>query len=699
MPINQDSVQQALDAGYSPDEVQQFVRQSDQYKTALAAGHTDDDVMQHFGFVRPGATLNAPTGETVSAVPPQYQGPGRDALIALRGAGSGAQAAVGLPGSLLSAAGNALAPYMPQGAIAEGIGSGLSAARQAIFPTAAEAFAAEPHPPNALMPYGPGELAAYNVGSGIGGALPLALAGPEAAAMPTLLAGAGGGLGGELARQAVPGSTAAELGGSLAGGLLAGGIGTVAQRGVNALTGSAGLNPIARELQLAGVPFESAALTTESPLVRSLLAKGAPLDSTVGHLGASVNAVADGLGTSTSFQQAGQHLQDSARDWVANVMPSREAAAWAPVDAAIAPTTGTPVPQLQSALQDINSKGGAAQGLIEQLGSRLPAKLGQQLEDLIGAGPRTAGSVTGAVPGAPLTWSEARQLRSSLGDALSNPSVTKDISETDLRKLYSAVTGDLRSTAGTVAENATTPEQLNALNAFDGANAASTQLHAFNDNVLGKIITTGNAGQESIKPEDAAKALLAGARKGGTDLAALRQEMPGAVDELAAAHIRQTGLDSPEYAGSPVSSKFPVAWGPKSLPDESRIALIPDPVTRQRLDAIASVTQRVQGLAKSATTATPLSVQSMLGGAAAGIADKYIGNLGGPGVSEAVGAAVPLAKAALQNTLAKSGLLAQYAATPGVRFAIPQVAGLQSQPGLAALLGGNPLTGRATDGQ
>lgn len=698
MPINQDSVQQALDAGYSPEEVQQYVRQSDQYKTALAGGHTDDDVMQHFGFARPGATMNAPTGETVSAVPTQYQGPGRDALIALRGAGAGAQAAVGLPGSLLSTAGNALAPYMPQGSIAESIGSGLSAARQAIFPTAAESFAAEPHPASGLIPQGSGELAAYNAGSGIGGALPLALAGPEGAAMPTLLAGAGGGLGSELARNVAPGSTAAELGGSLAGGLLAGGAGSLVQRGVNAFTGSAGLNPIARELQLAGVPFESAALTTESPLVRSLLAKGAPLDSTVGHLGASVNAVADGLGTSTSFQQAGQHLQDAARDWVSNVLPQREAAAWAPVDAAIAPTTGTPLPQLHAALDDINSKGGAAQGLIEQLGSRLPGRLSEQLEALSTVR-RPVGTVTGAVPGASLTWSEARQLRSSLGDALSNPSVTKDISESDLRRLYSAVTGDLRSTAGSVAENGTTPEQLNALNAFDGANAASTKLHAFNDNVLGKIITTGNAGQESIKPEDAAKVLLSGARKGGTDLAALRAEMPGAVDELAAAHIRQTGLDSPEYAGSPVSTKFPVAWGPKSLPDASRAALIPDPVTRQRLDAIASVTQRVQGLAKSATTATPLSVQSMLGGAAAGIADKYIGNLGGPGVSEAVGAAVPLAKAALQNTLAKSGLLAQYAATPGVRFAIPGVAGLTLQPGLAALLGGNPLTGRPTDGQ
>ena len=26
-------------------------------------------------------------------------------------------------------------------------------------------------------------------------------------------------------------------------------------------------------------------------------------------------------------------------------------------------------------------------------------------------------------------------------------------------------------------------------------------------------------------------------------------------------------IDAPEYGGSPVSAKFPIAWGPKNLPD------------------------------------------------------------------------------------------------------------------------------------
>lgn len=639
--------------------------------------------------------LNPPTGESVSAAPQQYEGPGRLPLIALKGAGAGAQAAVGLPGAAFQAAGNALAPYMPQGSVADAIGSGLSTVRQAIFPTVAENYAREPAVPNGLMPQGQAELAAYGAGSGVGGALPLAAVGPAGAALPTLAAGAGGGLGGELARQAAPDSTLAELGGSLAGGIGAGTVGGMAQRGINALTGE--LNPTAATLQRAGVPLEAAAMTTESPLTRMLLTRPEELGSTTGHLGNSVNAVADTLGTSATFQQAGQHLQDAARDWVSTVMPQREAAAWAPVDAAIPPTTGTPIPQLQSALEDINSKGGRAQGLVEALGTRLPARLGEQLDALINT-PRVAGTATGAVPQAPLTWQEARQLRSSLGDALANPSVTKDISETDLRRLYSAVTGDLRSTAGTVAENGTTPEQLNALNAFDGANAASTQLHAFNDNVLGKIITTGNAAQESIKPEDAAKAVLAGARKGATDLSALRTELPSAVDELAAAHLRQTGLDVPEYGGSPVSAKFPIAWGPKNLPDESRAALVPDPIARQRLDAIASVTSKVQGMAK-ASPSVGLVGQSGLSALAAGLIDQHVARLGGPGFSEAMGAAAPVVKAGATKLLAGNPLLARYAASPGVGYVSPAFGGLQSQPGLAALLGGNPLTGRPEDGQ
>lgn len=382
--------------------------------------------------------------------------------------------------------------------------------------------------------------------------------------------GALGGLAGEGARQAFPDNPyAPAIAGTIAGLGFGGGVGATR----NALTGRA----LARGLEGA----QNALANSEQNLAAASDAKyfaprqqetlvaahNANVDSQIGDM-------ASQLGISRNMQDAGGWLQAAARDWKNSVMPQRLAELRAPLDAAVPADTPVELSNYSTLLKSINSRAGDMQGsadVLTQSGPKaLLAALRQRAEKAGLGAPDDL--KTAELPGPPTTWANARALRSMVGDALANPTLVKGIGQQNLEKLYNGLSKDLGAAA----------RQLGAEDVWDTYNAGSTQLYKFAQGPLSKIISSDSPLTESIPPEKAAAAALSGSNKGGSTLAALREEIPEGVNELAAAHLQN-----------------PSDWN--KLSPEAKAALLPgagaptvDALLGSKLEAAAAAKNAVQ---------------------------------------------------------------------------------------------------------
>lgn len=540
----------------------------------------------------------------------------------------------------------------------------------------------------------------------------LALGGPEAI-IPALVAGGAGG--------GVTALTGNEAAGAVAG-LLSGGGATAAMR---LATGRLGPNALA--LAEAGLPARTATMTSESPTVRRVLGTAAPTGEIEQDFINSLGESARQLGTSRTYEEAGTYAQQRARDWIENTFPVKQEAAWAPVNAAIPPDAPTGLDNFANTLKSVTTSGGKLAPLEKMLRPSLPERLKTVL---LGKEPGTAdilpapripapqvlkpgGPINpprGAVPQppplqpmgttgigtGPVDWQDAGKLQSALGDAMHDPQLVKDIGEKNLSRLYAALSQDRKAVAlarGVGDE-------------FDAANIESTRLHAFRQNVVSKIVSAANQGQETIEPGQVTKTFLAPGRLGvgGSELAVLNTEMPDVTGEFASAKLaRIAGLDDPSTPKESVSKAFAREWD--AMSPEAKTALVTDPATRARLDATYAATKLVPGGAggKMATTlghSAALFLGFEGGREGIGLAGHLFGIPGQSLVPEEagalLGAAGPAAFWMAKNRLASSAALAEYAgrASP-MRSALqlPAATALGvTAPGPAAPTTTNPLS-------
>ena len=120
----------------------------------------------------------------------------------------------------------------------------------------------------------------------------------------------------------------------------------------------------------------------------------------------------------------------------------------------------------------------------------------------------------------------------------------------------------------------------------------TSQGHQFIERTLNNVINSPNPAQNTIRAEDAYRAAMTGAQKGGTTLNDIRQQMPGAADELAAAHLHQSGRAAVQNAaGTEVSPRTLVSnLSPNNLAPEARDALFGhDPALANRVEDLARV--------------------------------------------------------------------------------------------------------------
>lgn len=230
--------------------------------------------------------------------------------------------------------------------------------------------------------------------------------------------------------------------------------------------------------------------------------------------------IADTLGDSSTYQQAGAKMQEALRNWKKTTMPAEIANLKAPLAA---------IPEEamdgNAGFLEVYNRIDKA-SLLNRLD--LPDSLRERVQASLGAS--GAEELTGEALPSGLSWKDGMALRSAIGDALSKPKIVNDIGQNDLKALYAAKTADLRATA---AAHGLADE-------FDSFNAGTSDLYDFASGPASRFITTTGKG-ETIKGGLAAQKLLNESKVDASDLAALRARVPGAVDELAAAHLRSGG--------------------------------------------------------------------------------------------------------------------------------------------------------------
>lgn len=437
-----------------------------------------------------------------------------------------------------------------------------------------------------LAPQSKGEAFAQAGAGGLGSALPVLATG--GAALPIMLSGIGGGLGAEAGHEMSPNSPAAPIIGGLLGGGLTGGLADWGQGVAKSMAGAKAIEDAENALALSQ---EQALYGRNSAANAATQARGAAGDQfaqtkaaaqaraeAIGtHADTGVQTIANSLGQSKTMVQAGQALQSHARNWIENILPQSEEAVWSPVDAAIPSSTSMTLPNYASALDKINKSAGALESSNQLLKPALPQGLEKALKGTL----ENSEMIPGEPGSNPITWGDVRQLRSSIGSAMTNPQIFNSVGEQNLRHLYAAITGDLGRTA----------DEAGAGDLFSQANQESTRLRSFAENTLGKITDGGNPAQETILPEQAAKAMLGKP----SHLIALRAELPVAADELASAHLQQPG--------DPWSKLAP----------EAKQALVPDQSKSQAVDQLLEAKSQ----AKQAASASIAAAQEAKGSAAA----------------------------------------------------------------------------------
>lgn len=497
------------------------------------------------------------------------------------------------------------------------------------------------------QPQGAGERLLTAGERGLGGMLPfLPFGGGPTAAARLGVQGITGGIGSQIGSDYYPkdwwGSRAAPMVGSLLGAQAGGSMVDAATQAINAIRSP---SEVLQAYDTLGVtPRLRGDITGNvDDIYRQNAALSLPggtkmgneaVTKTLNEFNQGVEGTAAQLGDSKTLQQLGSVAQSKARDWLQNDLPKQTEDVWAPVNRAM---TNAPVKldNYTAALQQLKSQGPLAQSINILRGS-LPQKLAGALE-------------ADAAAGAPTTWGDVQQLRSTLGDAMGTPEIADQLGQQNLSKLYGALSQDMQ---GAAAVRGAGP-------AFGIANQTTRQAMAFRDNVISKIVSAKNPDLEMIAPSQAAQNILNTLPSGDTTIAGIRMRMPDLADEVGAYKLRDMVLATPgrqNAAGTAISpQQFLTDWNSMS-PEAQKALFGMNPAVANKVNAATIIADRFKQTAALVNTSrtTPAAaaraaaeapLSGLEGAVEGGIAGHYLGGMiGAPGIGAVVGA--PLGAAA-----------------------------------------------------
>jgi hypothetical protein len=512
-----------------------------------------------------------------------------------------------------------------------------------------------------LAPQTTGERYLAAGAEGVGGVLPyLPLGGVNPAAIGrSLFQGAAAGTAGEAGAQAFPEyADAARAVASLGGMALGGKAFDFGNKAVGAARGAA--SPLQEAYRNLGISPDLAGDVTQSPFWQQLqgYAGKSPLgagivgparERAVGQWGQALDETATRYGAAQTPQQGGAALQNEASNWFTNFRAAQGAAEQA-VAARVPVTASVDLQPVNRVLNDVTRR---MPGLPNVAGIH---------ENPTFQSLRTA--LAADAPTGVANWQDVRAWRSTIGEELERSLVSRDGNQEAWRRLYGALSKQLGDTAFA----------HGAHDEWKAANQITSQGHQFIERTLNNVVNSPNLAANTITPENAYSAAMTGANRGGTVLNDIRQQMPAAADELAAAKLHQSGRAAVQNAaGTEVSPRILVSnLSPNKLAPEARDALFGhDPNLAQRVEDLSRVGEamrRSDQFTNWSGTGGYLAIANMLGGVGAAAHQGYKGYQEGGPAGAFWGAAGPLA----------AGFLPSYAAARAVTS--PRLTGLLATP-------------------
>lgn len=292
----QDQIIEARKQGYSNSDLRQYLTQSPQYQQAIGAGYSPDEVWNELGLQDQLATpLQIPT-------PMGNIDLGREGLLFGSSALQGAASLLGTPGNLEQLAQQI--PYVGPAlqSLESHVPQATGSTAQTIFPTSQDMmnFFGPLDTSPALVPQGFAENKLAALGQGVGaGALMAAMGAPP---VPALTSSIGGSLGANVGAEITPDSVTGPVVGSLLGGFTPGGAQEALEGVINFFRDNEGA--------------AQAAADKASALSQSRQADTAELQRLAQERAAGV---AGKIGSSPYYQGAGQAIQEETRQWLTGV--------------------------------------------------------------------------------------------------------------------------------------------------------------------------------------------------------------------------------------------------------------------------------------------------------------------------------------------------------------------------------------------
>lgn len=411
--------------------------------------------------------------------------------------------------------------------------------------------------------------------SGMTTALATALTGQPEAALPAF----GGGMTAKGAADLFPDHPEIAAAAGFIPGAMAGQAAmNVPQRLGAALTGTGTVSEPYGAFQRQGLPTNLAGTATgeAGPVWAEKFAARMPgSESAIAHArGNLVDAwqnrfdqIASRVGSASTAQEAGASLQGEAQNWLQN-FKAQSNQAWNAFRSLMPPQTQIDVSNFKQALDGVLSDYGGADNLAKvlqpQLAANLKAALGADLKG-----------------GNTLPWQAVQSTRTALGEMLENAQPIEGASKAAVKRLYGALSDDMASGAAQAGPKA---QQV-----FHLASQLTRTGHDILDNYVAPVL-------QAKSPEDAAGWALQQARRGGTRVAGVVQNLPGASGDLASYALRSAAGNgespSPTALATALTGRKPV------LSPEATQALFSNPQDAADIADMATTGRAMQPFEK-----------------------------------------------------------------------------------------------------